>query len=95
MVLNLLSTGVMIRLGKTYGNLMVDVQPTNAKLRRRATAIVEQIAGLDEAAAADALTRADGEVKTAVVAAPAEARTRLAAHNGNLRATLEDLEGWE
>ncbi len=96
MVLNLLSTGTMIRLGKTYGNLMVDVQPTNAKLRQRATAIVQELADLDEAAATAALEDAGGEVKTAIVAAraglaPEDARDRLAAHSGNLRATLDAL----
>ena len=94
MILNMLSTGTMIRLGKTYGNLMVDVQTTNQKLRQRATAIIQHITGLDAADAALALTQADGEVKTAIIATqaattPAAARARLAAHGGDLRATLE------
>jgi N-acetylmuramic acid 6-phosphate etherase len=94
MVLNMLSTGTMIRLGKTYGNLMVDVQTTNQKLRQRAIAIVQQIAGLDEAAATRTLAEADGEVKTAILMArmtstPEDARARLAEHGGNLRAALE------
>lgn len=97
MVLNMLSTGTMILLGKTYGNLMVDVQPTNAKLRRRAVAIVAQATGLPEAEAA-ALVRASGdEVKTAIVAAlagidPAAARARLAAVGGVVRAALEERQ---
>lgn len=97
MVLNMLSTGTMILLGKTYGNLMVDVQPTNAKLRRRAVAIVAQATGLPEAEAA-ALVRASGdEVKTAIVAAlagidPAAARARLAAAGGVVRAALEERQ---
>ena len=94
MILNMLSTGTMIRLGKTYGNLMVDVQTTNQKLRQRATAIIQHITGLDAEAAALVLTQADGEVKTAIVATqtattPEAARARLAAHAGDLRATLE------
>ncbi len=94
MVLNMLSTGTMIRLGKTYGNLMVDVQTTNQKLRQRAVSIVQQISGTDEAAATRALADADGEVKTAIVMlrehiAPDAARARLAQHADNLRATLE------
>ena len=94
MILNMLSTGTMIRLGKTYGNLMVDVQTTNHKLRQRATAIVQHITGLDAATAAQALIEADGEVKTAIVAiqlrtTPDLARARLATHAGDLRVTLE------
>lgn len=92
MVLNMLSTGAMIRIGKTYGNLMVDVQPTNAKLRKRAIAIVSA-AGVDERHARAALGEADGEVKTAIVAlrlgVPVEeARRRVAAAHGILRAAL-------
>lgn len=83
LVLNMLSTGVMIRLGKTYGNLMVDVQSTNSKLRDRARRIVMQATGLNETEAADLLAASDGEVKTAIVAAlldvePESARQRLA-----------------
>jgi N-acetylmuramic acid 6-phosphate etherase len=67
LVLNMISTGVMVRLGKTYGNLMVDVQPTNQKLQARARRIVAQACNIDEAAAAEALAAANGEVKTAIV----------------------------
>jgi N-acetylmuramic acid 6-phosphate etherase len=93
MVLNMLSTGVMIRLGKTYGNLMVDVQLTNAKLRRRAVAIVETVTGLATEDAA-ALLAAAGDTKTALVAAlagvpPAVARERLRAAGGVVRRALE------
>jgi N-acetylmuramic acid 6-phosphate etherase len=95
MVLNMLSTGTMIRLGKTYGNLMVDVQTTNTKLRARAIGIIQQITGLSADEAERALAAADGEVKTAILMAqshlaPAAARTRLAQHGGDLRAALED-----
>jgi N-acetylmuramic acid 6-phosphate etherase len=94
MILNLLSTGAMILLGKTFGNLMVDVQATNAKLRRRAAEIVRQLTGLEMEAAEALLAQCGGEIKTAVVAArmdvaPEEARARLAAHDDRLRATLE------
>jgi N-acetylmuramic acid 6-phosphate etherase len=94
MVLNMLSTGAMILLGKTYGNLMVDVQTTNTKLRKRAIAIVQEATGLAEADAATLLTRTDNEVKTAIVAAlgnitPEIARQRLAASGGVVRAALE------
>lgn len=96
MVLNMLSTGAMILLGKTYGNLMVDVQPTNAKLRRRAVAIVQAATGLPEADAAAILRTSNDEVKTAIVAAraridPSVARTRLAAAGGVVRAALGEV----
>jgi N-acetylmuramic acid 6-phosphate etherase len=93
MVLNMLSTGVMIRLGKTYGNLMVDVQLTNAKLRRRAVAILETVTGLSTEEATALLADA-GDTKTAIVAAlagvsPAAARERLRAAGGVVRRALE------
>ena len=84
MVLNLLSTGALIRLGKTFSNLMVDVQPTNIKLRQRAERIVATACDVSADIAADALAGADGEVKTAIVALlagvdAAEARRRTPA----------------
>jgi N-acetylmuramic acid 6-phosphate etherase len=93
MVLNMLSTGTMILLGKTFGNLMVDVQASNAKLRRRAVAIVRTATGLDEPAAETLLAACGGETKTAIVAAlanvdPTEARTRLARAGGLVRAAI-------
>ncbi|HLL79962.1 MAG TPA: N-acetylmuramic acid 6-phosphate etherase [Ktedonobacteraceae bacterium] len=95
MVLNMLSTGTMILLGKTFGNLMVDVQPTNSKLRQRALSIVQHGTGLDEEAASALLESTGGEVKTAILVArahlsPAQARGRLEAHGQVLRAALED-----
>ena len=98
MVLNMLSTGVMIRLGKTFGNLMVDVQPTNTKLHARARRIVEQAcasAGKPISAdeAAEALAASGGEVKTAIVALllgvdAEQARQRLAEAGGSVRVAL-------
>lgn len=84
LVLNALSTTVMIRLGKTFGNLMVDVRPSNQKLWQRAIRIVMQATGLDAAEARRLLEAAGGEPKTAIVMALAgvdaeEARRRLAA----------------
>ena len=94
MVLNMLSTGVMIRLGKTYSNLMVDVRPTNEKLRWRAQRIVAEATGLDQGEAAAMLDNCDGEVKTAIVAVlggctPVVARARLVTADGVVRAALE------
>ncbi len=98
MVLNMLSTGAMVRLGKTYGNLMVDLQATNDKLRTRARRIVAAATGLDDAAAARLLDEAGGEVKTAVVmhalGVPAgQARRRLADAEGRLRQALAATAG--
>ena len=95
LVLNLLSTGAMIRLGKTFGNLMVDVQPSNAKLKARARRIVAEATGLNLEAAAVALDAAGGEVKPAILAkllgiSPAEARERLAAAGGVIRRAAND-----
>jgi N-acetylmuramic acid 6-phosphate etherase len=67
MVLNMLSTGSMIKLGKVYGNLMVDVQVTNSKLAQRANRIVQQIANIDEATAQSLLEQAQNNVKAAIV----------------------------
>jgi N-acetylmuramic acid 6-phosphate etherase len=94
MVLNMLSTGVMVRLGKTYGNLMVDVQATNAKLQERARRIVMQACGVSETEACAALDACGGEVKTAIVMLlgevvdVAEARARLDAAQGVVRRAL-------
>ena len=94
MVLNMLSTGTMILLGKTFGNLMVDVQATNYKLRQRALSIVRQATGLDMDDAENLLVAAGDDVKTAILTArahisPEQARARLAAHGNVLRAALE------
>jgi N-acetylmuramic acid 6-phosphate etherase len=93
LVLNAFSTSLMIRLGKVYGNLMIDVQTTNEKLRRRAQRLVEQAAGAEPATAAAALEAAGGQVKVAVVAlrlgvSAEEAAARLTAMDGHLRAVL-------
>jgi N-acetylmuramic acid 6-phosphate etherase len=66
LVLNMLSTGALVRLGYVYGNLMVNVQPTNTKLADRAARIIAAITGLDYDAAAQLLAKAES-VKTAVV----------------------------
>jgi N-acetylmuramic acid 6-phosphate etherase len=98
MVLNMLSTGTMIRLGKTYGDLMVDLQASNRKLRERARRIVAEAAGLREPEAAEWLERCDGEVKTAIVCClagvtPEEARMGLQAGRGRLRDVLSRTGG--
>jgi N-acetylmuramic acid 6-phosphate etherase len=93
LVLNTLSTSIMIRLGKTFGNLMVDVQPLNAKLRHRAIQIVATATGLPRDEADALLQRAAGNTKIAIVMALAdvdanEARRRLAAASGRVRVAI-------
>jgi N-acetylmuramic acid 6-phosphate etherase len=93
MVLNMLTTGAMIRIGKTYGNLMVDLRATNTKLVARTRRIVAKLTGVSEEEAERLVAAADGELKTAVVArqrgvSPAEARRLLAAADGHLRRAL-------
>jgi N-acetylmuramic acid 6-phosphate etherase len=95
MVLNMLSTGTMVRLGKTYGNLMVDVQPSNQKLRDRAARIVAAAIGSDRDTAAALLARADSDVKTAIVmgvlGVPADvANCRLSEAGGSVRDAIGD-----
>jgi N-acetylmuramic acid 6-phosphate etherase len=94
LVLNMLSTISMIRLGRTFGNLMVEVRATNEKLRSRAVRIVEEATGADHDAAHRALSAADGEIKVAILmvlrdVGAAEARRRLEAAGSQLRAALE------
>jgi N-acetylmuramic acid 6-phosphate (MurNAc-6-P) etherase len=93
--LNILSSTVMIRLGKTHGPYMVDLRATNAKLRRRAVRITAALAGVTEAEAQAVLARADYAVKTAIVMlrlnlAPGPAGEKLRAAGGSLRAALKN-----
>ena len=92
--LNALSTAVMVRLGKVYDNLMIDVVATNAKLRKRALALVRAVGRVDAAAAQALLDDAGGSVKIAVAMArrsvdAATARNLLAANGGRLRAVID------
>lgn len=95
MVLNMLSTGAMVCLGKTYGNLMVDLQATNTKLTERMKRIVCDLTDLSSEEAKDLLDRCDGELKTAIVSHrldqdPSTARQHLAAARGHLRNALQN-----
>lgn len=94
-VLNLFSTMVMVRLGKVYRGLMVHMRPTNAKLRNRAAQMVVTITGCDDQAAVEAMAKADGDVKLAVLLASgadmAAAMSILDKHGGNLRFALSEL----
>ena len=94
MVLNMLSTGTMIKLGKVYGNLMVDVKPSNEKLIRRCERIVSLATGCDEAVAAAALEKCDYRPKTAIVMVlcgveAEDAKDMLAKADGRIAKVLE------
>ena len=91
--LNAISTAVMVRLGKVYDNLMVDVVASNKKLRARALRLIQHLAGVDEERARDLLAMAAGRVKVAVVMQrhgvdPEEAKALLDCHDGSLRALM-------
>jgi len=94
-ILNLLSSLVMVRMGRVYRGLMVNMRATNAKLRRRSEIMVCQITDCGEAKAADAILQAGGDLKTAVLIAmgadPQEAHDALARSDGNLREALADF----
>jgi N-acetylmuramic acid 6-phosphate etherase len=94
LVLNMISTIAMVRQGKTYGNLMVDLRASNAKLRERAIRMVQRVTGADRDRAETALELANLQVKLAVVLLEngldlGEAERRLAAADGRLRTALE------
>lgn len=98
LVLNMISTMTMIRLGKTYGTLMVDVRATNTKLVARVHRIVGEATGADEEAVAGAVAAAHGRAKTAILMLVADldaptAEHELATDEGVLRATLTRLIG--
>jgi N-acetylmuramic acid 6-phosphate etherase len=98
LVLNMLSTGAMVRLGKTYGNLMVDMRATNEKLRHRTNRIVREATGLDTSAADALLERCGRELKTALVSQLAsvsaeDARERLRKANGRVRSAIVGVNG--
>jgi len=95
LVLNTLTTGAMIRLGKTYGNLMVDLRAWNDKLIDRSQRIVMETTGLGRDEARDVIQAADGKVKAAIVMARRrvsrdEAERLLEEHGGRLREIVGD-----
>lgn len=95
LILNTISTGAMIRLGKTYGNLMVDLQAWSAKLTDRGERIVMDVARVDRLAARTAIDAAGGSVRTAIVMAAKgidreHATVLLAGHGNRLRPILGD-----
>jgi N-acetylmuramic acid 6-phosphate etherase len=96
MALNILSTGVMVRLGKAYGNRMVDVSVSNAKLEDRALRILADLAGVERSRGRALLAQSGGSVKSALLMAASgwdapAAAAALQRHGPSLRATLEAL----
>lgn len=96
LALNILSTGVMVRIGKVYGNRMVDVAVTNNKLRDRAVRILQDLTGMDREAAQLILAQSGNWVKLALLMhwtglQPEEGERLLRAHQGNLRAAVADF----
>lgn len=94
--LNIFSTAVMLQLGRVYRGLMVDMRPTNAKLRKRAERMVARLAECDSQMAADALATSKGELKLAVLVAMGvdarKAAPLLEESDGNLRAAIASLK---
>jgi N-acetylmuramic acid 6-phosphate etherase len=97
LALNILSTGVMVKLGKVYGNRMVDVAVTNSKLLDRALRILQDLTDLDRAAAHELLEKSNRQVKLALMmhwtgVSGEEGDRILAAHQGNLRAAVQSCK---
>ncbi|ADL07125.1 N-acetylmuramic acid 6-phosphate etherase [Thermosediminibacter oceani] len=98
MVLNMISTGVMIRLGKVYSNLMVDLQATNKKLQQRARRIVKLATGVDDERIDAVLSKTEYNVKLSIFMILSgmdgeKAKKILTFHGGNIRKALESIEG--
>lgn len=95
LVLNMLTTVSMVSIGKTYGNVMVDLQLTNAKLKERARRIVMEIASVDYQRASETLDLCNGHVKTAIVvlltgSLPEEAKLLIEKNEGKVRKAIKN-----
>jgi N-acetylmuramic acid 6-phosphate etherase len=98
LVLNTITTGAMVLIGKTLGNRMIDFTPVNEKLRLRARRMLRELAGVDDARAVELLAACGGRLKVALVAElagaePAEAEALLEAHGGQVRQAVEAKTG--
>lgn len=96
LILNMVTTGAMVRIGKTMGNRMVDLRPSNEKLRIRTRRILREMTGISDEEAADLLARCDGQLKPALVAAmsgasPEESRAALAEAGGQVRGAVDRI----
>ena len=97
LVLNMLTTGAMVRLGKAFGNLMVDLRATNVKLKARTNRIVRHLLGVTTDQADELLSQCEGELKTAIVVgrtgeSPEESRRQLAEAGGRIAVVLDRHE---
>ncbi|OGU60629.1 MAG: N-acetylmuramic acid 6-phosphate etherase [Ignavibacteria bacterium GWF2_33_9] len=97
LVLNMLTTAAFVQLGKTYGNVMVDLQQTNAKLKERSKNIIMQICEVDYERATDLLQKSGSHVKTALIMGLANcdkdsAQTLLANSDGKIKTALKEIE---
>jgi N-acetylmuramic acid 6-phosphate etherase len=93
MILNMISTGALVRIGKTLGNRMIDLQPSNEKLRIRTRRMLRELAEIDDGRAEEILAACEGRLKPALVVAmagvgPVEALDLLEAHGGLVRDAL-------
>ena len=98
MILNMISTGAMVQIGKTLGHRMVDLQPTNEKLRIRSRRILRELSGVDDTRAREILERCGGRLKRALVVAladvePDRAQELLDRHNGQVRSAAKAAGG--
>ncbi len=96
MILNMISTGAMVQIGKTLGNRMVDLRPTNEKLRLRSRRILRELAGVDDEVAVEILRRSGGQLKVALVVAlagvePEIARSLLDQSGGQVRLAVRSV----
>lgn len=96
LVLNMITTGAFVLIGKTFGDRMIDLRPTNEKLRLRTRRFLRELANVDSARAEELLALCGGDLKTALVVAgtgvePSEARRALEAHHGQVRSALRAL----
>jgi N-acetylmuramic acid 6-phosphate etherase len=94
----MISTGAMVRIGKTFGNRMIDLMPTNEKLRIRTRRILRELAGVSDARATELLAACGGRLKPALVAAlagvgPDEAARLLRDHGGQVRQAVKAATG--
>jgi N-acetylmuramic acid 6-phosphate etherase len=98
LILNMITTGAMVLIGKTFGNRMIDLQPTNHKLRLRTRRILRELAGVSDDEAASLLAQTSGRLKPALVAAlagidAAEAEALLIEHGSHVHAAVKAVTG--
>ena len=96
LVLNMITTAAMIRTGKVYNNLMVNLMPVNAKLIKRAHRMIAEVTGCSIQTAEEAFSKSDQETKTAIVMVhfsleAEDARKLLSTHNGSINKVIDNM----